>query len=164
MDAPERAAEQLARFGLVKIGCSARLQRERGHPHPGAVVQRRIPEPQRCHHRDLRGRQLDCKGVLLEYLLVAPATGAVKLDHHRRRVRAAEPVDAVFVAVEREHMPVRRQPGCLGRTEHRVGCQRGERPRVISGAHATALAVPDTTAGAAAGIMGNSSATGLQES
>jgi hypothetical protein len=82
-------------------------------------------QDQRGDHRDLARGQLGGERVLLEDGGVAPAFGAVELDHHRGRVLDPHLVDAVLVAVERQQAAVGLEAGAVERVERAVGGQRG---------------------------------------
>ena len=133
VDPPERAAEQFARSRLVEVRRPARLQRECRQAEFAPVAQRRVAEAERRDDRDLGRGQLGGEGVFLEDLRVAPAPGAVELQHHRRRVLAPEPVDAVLVAVQREQVPVRLESGRGRGIQHRVRSEAGEWRRSVGG-------------------------------
>ena len=83
-------------------------------------MQRRAVHHERSDDRDLNGRELRGKAMLLEQRARRPATGPVELDDDRFGVLDPDLVDAILVAVERQHAAVARKPQCLDRRDDAV--------------------------------------------
>jgi len=103
---------------------AARVERER----VAAVLDQRLPvDHERRDHRDLGGGELEREAVLLEDLRARPAARPVELGDDGLAVLDPDLVDAVLVAVEREHPPVGAHAGRLDRRDDGLGREPGVR-------------------------------------
>ena len=125
MDAAEKAPHPLQGVGAVELGHASALLGIHGEAEAGVGVERGAVQHQRGDHRNFARGQLGRERVFFQDGGVAPAFGAIELDHHRRRILHAHLVDAVLVAVQRQQAAVGLEAGAVERVERAVGRQRG---------------------------------------
>lgn len=118
----------------------AAAQREQGETMASVVVQGGAAEGQRGDHGQVGRGQFGGEGVFLGDGLVGPAAGPVELGHQRRAALDADAVDAVLVAVERQHAAVGEQAERLDRVEDAVRVEPGERRLVHRPGSSSAVA------------------------
>ena len=123
MNPPERPTQQFAGTRGIEFRGATRAQWKRRHPKPGDVRQCRAAKFQRRDDRDLGGGQLRGEGMLLQDLCIAPAPRAVKLQYQWFGIVPTQPVDTVFVAVERKQPAVRVETHLFSGFKHCVGAQ-----------------------------------------
>ena len=103
MHAAQQLAEAIELVEIAGLRCAAAAAREEGEAKAGVLEQRAAVALERCHHRHLVLGQFQTELVLLEDRRVAPATRTIELGDQRRFVFDAHLIDAVLVAVERQH-------------------------------------------------------------
>ena len=81
----------------------------------------------RRHDRQFCAGEFQREFMLLQDRGRAPPSGPIELDDHRRRIVPADLVDAILVAVERQHPAVRRMTHGLDRLDDEVRRERGIR-------------------------------------
>ena len=123
MDAAEEPAHPFERVITINRGHATGTTWEDRKVPALERMQRAAVDFQRRDHRNFRSGEFCREGMFFDDLRVVPAAGAVELDHHRRAVFHTGLVDAVLVAVEREHAAVRHQPDLRQRIEDAVGRQ-----------------------------------------
>jgi hypothetical protein len=123
VQAPEKTAQGSTLLGGPEFRPASATGAINGEAIPVGPQQRLALDFDRRHHRDIPFRELQRKRVLLQYGLVAPASGPVELDDDGPRILHADLVDAVLVAVERQQAPVGHETGLLDRREDRLGLQ-----------------------------------------
>jgi hypothetical protein len=128
-DEPPHPFEGLGIFQLRGAPAAPRIHSE---AEPGVLVERAADENERRDDRDLALGELGDERVLFVDLCVGPARRPVELRHDRRAFFQEDLVDAVLVAVERDHAPVAAQADGLERVEDDVGSESGVgmRPRL----------------------------------
>src|SRR5262249_6582139 len=94
VDASDEAPQPLERVGILELRRSTTAAREDGYAKAPMMGEGFSLECQGRDDRNLGGRELLRKGVLLQDLHIAPAPGTVELRHHRGRVLDPHLVDA----------------------------------------------------------------------
>ena len=127
VDAPDEAANPFERFRVAQFGRAPATAREDGELEAGELVQRAPVQRQRGHHRDLALDQFGHKSVILEDGSVAPAIRSIELDDDRATLLAADLIDPVFIAVERQQAAVAMQANRIEGIEHTTRIEGGKR-------------------------------------
>ncbi|MCY1351746.1 hypothetical protein D9M69_380210 [compost metagenome] len=139
MQAAEQLAEAVELVEVARLRCAAAAAREQGEAEAGVFEQRLAVMQQRRHHRHFAVRQFGGEAVFLADRLVAPAPGAVELGDQRFAFVDAHLVDAVLVAVQREHPRIAAEADAFHRVEDQVwreggkGMGHGGAPKLWSG-------------------------------
>lgn len=110
MESPDEAPDAAQQPCVVQLWSASAVEGVEGEAERAVTVQCHAVDRARRNDRDLRGRELGAKPVLLEDGRIAPAPRPVEFCDDRRRVLETDAVDAVLVAREREQPPVAARP------------------------------------------------------
>ncbi|MCY1428486.1 hypothetical protein D9M71_443710 [compost metagenome] len=126
VQAAEQLAEAVELVEVARLRRAAAAAREQGEAEAGVFEQRLAVMQQRRHHRHFAVRQFGGEAVFLADRLVAPAPGAVELGDQRFAFVDAHLVDAVLVAVQREHPRIAAEADAFHRVEDQVWREGGK--------------------------------------
>jgi hypothetical protein len=126
MHARETPSQKLSSIGRVELGRAAAHPRKSREAEV-AIGEKRAPlHHDRCRHGKLCSGHLRRELVLFTNLLVRPALRPIEFQH-QAAARAAQLVDAIFVAVQGKKPAIHIEANRGGRIEHNVGREAGER-------------------------------------